>query len=39
MLLASLVLLPCVIGYTSWVYRVLRGRVTLEHIRSTAGHY
>ncbi|HXR63521.1 MAG TPA: cytochrome d ubiquinol oxidase subunit II [Rudaea sp.] len=39
MLLATLLLLPCVIGYTSWVYRVLRGRVTLEHIRSTTGHY
>lgn len=39
MLLATTILLPCVIGYTSWVYRVLRGRVTLEHIRSATGHY
>jgi cytochrome d ubiquinol oxidase subunit II len=39
MLLATAILLPCVIGYTSWVYRVLRGRVTLEHIRSATGHY
>ena len=40
MLLASvLLLLPIVLAYTSWVYRVLRGRVTLEHIRSATGHY
>lgn len=39
MLLATIVLLPIVIAYTSWVYRVLRGRVTLEHIRSATGHY
>ena len=39
MLLATAVFLPLVIGYTSWVYRVLRGRVTLEHIRSATGHY
>jgi len=39
MLLATVIILPCVIGYTTWVYRVLRGRVTLEHIRSMPGHY
>ena len=39
MLLATLVLLPFVLGYTAWVYRVLRGRVTLEHIRSAIGKY
>jgi cytochrome d ubiquinol oxidase subunit II len=39
MLLATALILPCVIGYTSWVYRVLRGRVTLEHIRSAVDHY
>jgi cytochrome d ubiquinol oxidase subunit II len=39
MLLATVIFLPLVIAYTSWVYRVLRGRVTLEHIRSTTGHY
>jgi cytochrome d ubiquinol oxidase subunit II len=39
MLLATIVLLPLVLAYTAWVYRVLRGRVTLEHIRSVAGHY
>ena len=39
MLLAVLVLLPVVIAYTGWVYRVLRGRVSLEHVRSTHGMY
>jgi cytochrome d ubiquinol oxidase subunit II len=33
------IFLPLVIAYTSWVYRVLRGRVTLKHIRSATGHY
>jgi len=39
MLLVTVALLPLVLAYTGWVYRVLRGRVTLEHIRSVAGHY
>ena len=39
MLVIVLLLLPVVLAYTSWVYRVLRGRVTLEHIRSTHGEY
>jgi cytochrome bd ubiquinol oxidase subunit II len=39
MLLVVVVLLPIVLAYTAWVYRVLRGRVTLEHIRSTHGQY
>jgi cytochrome d ubiquinol oxidase subunit II len=37
MLGATVVLLPIVLAYTAWVFRVLRGRVTLEHIRR-AGH-
>jgi cytochrome d ubiquinol oxidase subunit II len=37
MLVMVLIFLPIIIGYTSWVYRVLKGRVTLEHIRSTHG--
>ena len=37
MLLATAVLLPLVLGYTGWVYRVLRGRVSLEEIRKTHG--
>jgi cytochrome d ubiquinol oxidase subunit II len=39
MLLAVLVLLPIVLLYTGWVYRVLRGRVTLEAIRTHTGLY
>jgi cytochrome bd ubiquinol oxidase subunit II len=39
MLLATLVLLPIVILYTSWVYGILRGRVTLEAIREHTGLY
>jgi cytochrome d ubiquinol oxidase subunit II len=35
MLFVTAVFLPVVIGYTSWVYRVLRGRVTLEHVRQS----
>ena len=35
----DVIFLPIVIAYTSWVYRVLRGRVSLEHIRSSHGHY
>jgi len=39
MLLVSAVLLPIVILYTSWVYRVMRGRVTLEQVRKAHGGY
>jgi cytochrome d ubiquinol oxidase subunit II len=38
MLGVVIVLLPIVLAYTGWVYRVLRGRVTLEHIRSHLGY-
>ena len=31
---ATLFFLPIVIAYTSWVYRVLRGKVTVEKIRT-----
>lgn len=37
MLAATVVFLPLIILYTSWVYRVMRGRVTLEHVRGTHG--
>ncbi|QNM97854.1 cytochrome d ubiquinol oxidase subunit II [Chitinimonas koreensis] len=33
MLLVTVALLPVVIAYTGWVYRVLRGPVTVERIR------
>ncbi len=39
MLIAVVVFLPVVLGYTAWVYRVLRGRITLEEIRRHAGLY
>lgn len=39
MLICVLVLLPIVLAYTAWVFRVLRGKVTLEHVRKQAGIY
>ena len=39
MLLATLVLLPIVLAYTGWVYRVLRGRVSLAHVKASHGMY
>jgi cytochrome bd ubiquinol oxidase subunit II len=34
MLVATLLLLPLVVMYTGWAYRVMRGKVTVEHIRA-----
>lgn len=34
MLIAVVVFLPIVLAYTAWVYRVLRGTITLAHVRS-----
>lgn len=39
MLMAVLVFLPIVLLYSAWVFRVLRGRVTLETVRRHGGHY
>jgi cytochrome d ubiquinol oxidase subunit II len=39
MLVATAILLPIIIVYTSWVYRVMRGRVTLAQIRTAHGGY
>jgi cytochrome bd ubiquinol oxidase subunit II len=39
MLEAVIVLLPIVLIYTAWVFRVLRGRITLEEIRRHTGLY
>jgi cytochrome d ubiquinol oxidase subunit II len=39
MLLSVVALLPIVVAYTAWVYRVLRGRVNLEHVRRSHGMY
>lgn len=32
MLGATVIFLPMIIAYTSWVYRIMRGRITLAHI-------
>lgn len=34
MLLATGIFLPIVLAYTTWVYRVLRGRVTVAHVEA-----
>jgi len=39
MLGATVVLLPVILLYTGWVYRVMRGRVTLEQLRKAHGGY
>ncbi|HKE44295.1 MAG TPA: cytochrome d ubiquinol oxidase subunit II [Steroidobacteraceae bacterium] len=39
MLLAASIFLPIVLLYTTWVFRVLRGQVTLAHVREQRGHY
>ncbi|MCT6881093.1 MAG: cytochrome d ubiquinol oxidase subunit II, partial [Snodgrassella alvi] len=33
MLVAAIIFVPIVLFYTSWCYRVMRGKVTSEHIR------
>ena len=39
MLGATVVFLPMIIAYTSWVYRVMRGRVTLAHVDPSNDSY
>ena len=39
MLIVTLFFLPIIIFYTAWVFRVLRGPITLAHIRSERGVY
>ncbi len=39
MLVAVIIFLPIVLAYTTWVFRVLRGRITLEEIRRHTGLY
>ena len=39
MLLATVVFLPLILVYTSWVYRVLRGKVTDASIADTPNAY
>jgi cytochrome d ubiquinol oxidase subunit II len=39
MLVAVAVFLPIILAYTSWVFKVLRGRITLENLHDHEGHY
>ncbi|HET9019397.1 MAG TPA: cytochrome d ubiquinol oxidase subunit II, partial [Acetobacteraceae bacterium] len=39
MLIAVIVFLPIVLLYTAWVFRVLKGRVTLAALRRDTDHY
>jgi cytochrome d ubiquinol oxidase subunit II len=39
MLVAVLIFLPVVLAYTAWVFRVLRGWITLESVRQHTGLY
>ncbi len=39
MLGATVVFLPLILLYTGWVFRVMRGRVTLEHVRHAGPTY
>jgi cytochrome d ubiquinol oxidase subunit II len=39
MFIATLIFMPLIIAYTAWVFRVLRGRITLEEVRKHAGLY
>jgi cytochrome d ubiquinol oxidase subunit II len=39
MLICVVVFLPIVLLYTTWVFRVLRGQVTLAHVREQRDHY
>ncbi|MBS0576850.1 MAG: cytochrome d ubiquinol oxidase subunit II [Proteobacteria bacterium] len=39
MLLATCILLPIVLAYTTWAIRMLRGTVTREHVANSKGGY
>lgn len=39
MLLAVLIFMPVVLAYTAWVFRIMRGRITLDHVREDRGEY
>ncbi|MPN54915.1 hypothetical protein SDC9_202594 [bioreactor metagenome] len=39
MLLATALLLPIVIAYTIWVYRVLKGKTTLQEMDENPNAY
>ncbi|EKF74923.1 Cytochrome bd-type quinal oxidase subunit 2 [Alcanivorax hongdengensis A-11-3] len=37
MFFATLIFLPLIIIYTSWIYRVMRGKVTEDYVKSNSG--
>ena len=39
MLLVTLVFLPIVLLYTAWVYKVLFGRISTEHLKTNPDLY
>jgi cytochrome d ubiquinol oxidase subunit II len=39
MLCAALVFIPIILAYTTWVFRVLKGRSTLEGLHGNEGPY
>ena len=39
MLIAVIIFLPIILAYTTWVFRVLRGQITLAHVREQREHY
>ena len=39
MLLATVIFLPIIIGYTTWVYRVLKGKTTLDEMGENPNAY
>jgi cytochrome d ubiquinol oxidase subunit II len=39
MLAAVMIFLPIILGYTTWVFRVLKGRITLETLHGHGGGY
>ncbi len=39
MLIATVIFMPLILAYTAWVFRVLRGRITLEHMRQQPDTY
>lgn len=39
MLVAVILFMPLILAYTTWVYRVLRGRISLQHIRDSHSLY
>ena len=36
MFFATLIFMPIIVFYTSWAYRVMRGKVTVQHIRANS---